>query len=283
MNGFINIFKPEGMSSAYCAGLAKKKFNAPCGHMGTLDPLASGVLPVGVGQASRLFPFLLEKTKKYVAEFTFGSETDTLDLGGKVERSGGRVPSLAEIVSVLPSQTGKILQTPPRFSAKCVDGKRGYKLARAGMAFELPPKEVEILSLAAFETDRRETFRFEIECKGGTYIRSLCRDVAEKLGTFATMTKLVRTRSGVFTAENSVAFDELKESASPERYLLPSDSAVDFAKLALTAAQAERLLNGLYDEYDLPDGLYRVYNENAFWGVGQVADGLIKMKAYVRF
>lgn len=125
------------------------------------------------------------------------------------------------------------------------------------MAFELPPKEVEILSLAAFETDRREMFRFEIECKGGTYIRSLCRDVAEKLGTFATMTKLVRTRSGVFTAENSVAFDELKESASPERYLLPSDSAVDFAKLALTAAQAEMLLNGLYDEYDLPDGLYR--------------------------
>lgn len=283
MNGFINIYKPEGMSSAFCAGLVKKKFNMPCGHMGTLDPLASGVLPVGVGQACRLFPFLLEKVKKYEAEFTFGYETDTLDAGGKIVKSGGGVPSLARVVAILPSQTGKIMQVPPKFSAKCVDGKRGYKLARAGKEFDLPPKEVEILSLTACETDKKDTYRFTVECKGGTYIRSLCRDVAQSLGTFATMTKLVRTQAGVFTAENSVTYDELKACLTPEKYLLASDSAVNFEKFVLSGEQATRLLNGLYDEYPLADGLYRIYNEEEFWGVGQAENGLIKMKAYVRF
>lgn len=283
MNGFINIFKPEGMSSAFCAGLVKKKFNMPCGHMGTLDPLASGVLPVAVGQACRLFPFLLEKVKKYEAEFTFGYETDTLDAGGAVVKSGGKVPSLKDVLSVLPAQTGKILQVPPKFSAKCVDGKRGYKLARAGKEFELPPKEVEILSLTACETEKKDTFRFFVECRGGTYIRSLCRDVAQSLGTFATMTKLVRTQSGIFTAERSVTYDELKASDTPQKYLLPSDSAVDFEKFTLSGEQATRLLNGLYDEYPIADGLYRIYNEGEFWGVGQAENGLIKMKAYVRF
>ena len=283
MNGFINVFKPEGMSSAYCAGLVKRKFHLPCGHMGTLDPLASGVLPVGVGQASRLFRFLTEKRKTYVAEFTFGSETDTLDKGGAVVKSGGRVPDFGQIEKVLPSFVGKILQTPPKFSAKCVNGRRGYQLAREGKEFELMPKEVEIFSLSAERTERADTFRFVAECGGGTYIRSLCRDVAEKCGTFATMTKLVRTRSGVFTAENAVSYDELKESDAPERYLLPSDETVQFEKLILSAKQAARLLNGLYDEYPRPSGLYRVYNEQEFWGVGEIGNGgVLKMLAYVR-
>ena len=283
MNGFINFFKPEGMSSAYCAGLAKKKFNLPCGHMGTLDPLASGVLPVGVGKASRLFRFLLEKVKIYEAEFTFGSETDTLDRGGSVVKSGGRIPTAAEIEAALPSFVGRIMQIPPKFSAKCVNGTRGYRLARAGEAFELPPKEVEIFSLRAEETARKDTFRFTVACGGGTYIRSLCRDVAEKCGTVATMTKLVRTRSGAFTAENAVPFDEFKESSAPEKYLIPSDAAVDFEKLVLTKVGAARLLNGLYDEYPHSAGLYRVYCEEEFWGVGEIGnDGVLKMLAYVR-
>ncbi len=249
--------------------------------MGTLDPLASGVLPVGVGQASRLFRFLLEKRKTYLAEFTFGEETDTLDRGGAVTRRGGRVPEAAEIEAVLPSFTGKILQTPPRFSAKCVNGKRGYQLARAGKDFVLPPKEVEIYSLTAERVGER-TYRFAVECGGGTYIRSLCRDIAETCGTFATMTSLVRTRSGIFTAETAVSFDELKESKTPEEYLIASEEAVDFAKLVLTEKEATRLLNGLYDEYAVSEGLYRVYSGKDFWGVGEVRDKVLKMLAYVR-
>ena len=282
MNGFINIYKPEGMSSAFCAGLVKKKFNLPCGHMGTLDPLAEGVLPVGVGQASRLFRFLLEKKKTYVAEFTFGSETDTLDRAGETIKSGGRIPREEEVRAVLPLFTGKILQTPPKYSAVNVNGRRGYRLAREGREFTLPAKQVEIFSLSAAPAEKEGAFRFIVECGGGTYIRSLCRDVAEKLGTYATMTKLVRTRSGPFAAENAVSFEEFKASASPERYLLPSDGAVDFPKLALGAAEAKRLLDGIKDAVKAENGLYRVYNENRFWGVGQAEDGKFSMLAYVR-
>ena len=142
MNGFINLIKPSGMSSAYAVGKAKKKFNMPCGHMGTLDPMAEGVLPVGIGKASRLFQYLLDKEKTYVARFLFGVDTDTLDVTGERTRVTGVIPDTNTIKSVLNNFVGEIDQVPPRYSAKCVDGKRGYQLARQGVEFELPPKIV---------------------------------------------------------------------------------------------------------------------------------------------
>ena len=144
MNGFLNIYKPRGMSSAHCLNKIKKKIDYKCGHMGTLDPLACGILPVGIGQATRLFDHLLDKRKTYIAEFTFGYETDTLDLEGELLSKSDKIPTLDEINAVLPNLCGKIMQIPPIFSAKCVDGKKSYKLARKGIAVDLPPKEVEI-------------------------------------------------------------------------------------------------------------------------------------------
>ena len=250
--------------------------------MGTLDPMASGVLPVGIGKASRLFPYLLEKEKTYVAEFTFGYETDTLDKTGRITSETGRIPSRYEIETVLPSFTGSIEQIPPKFSAKCVDGKRGYELARKGVDFTLSAKVVEISDFSLLEEKKDGAYSFEISCKGGTYIRSLCRDLAHELGTVATMTALLRTKAGAFDLNNAMPFDELSDLKSAEKYIIPADSVVDFEKLFLDKRTAERIVNGLFDDIGVKDGTYRVYNETAFLGIGVAEKGVLKIKSYVR-
>ena len=282
MNGFINVIKPEGMSSAYAVGGVKLKLKIPCGHMGTLDPLASGVLPVGVGKASRLFDYLLNKTKVYEAVFRFGELTNTLDITGEVSAKTENIPTKEEIIAVLGSFIGEIDQVPPNFSAKCINGKRGYQLARKGVEFTLAPKKVTILKYEFLEQISKTDFKFRITCKGGTYIRSLARDLGYKLNSLAIMVSLNRTESGVFNYNNGVTFNEFTSSSNPEKYLIPADSVVDFAKLVLTNEQATKLLNGLYEKYGFEDGIYRVYNQTEFWGIGKVVNGILKMSAYVR-
>lgn len=282
MNGFINILKPSGMSSAYAVGAVKYKFKCPCGHMGTLDPMASGVLPVGVGQASRLFNYLLDKEKTYVATFKFGLMTDTLDVTGEKTFETSIIPDENLIIGNLNKFIGEIDQIPPKYSAKCISGKRGYELARRGVDFTLPPKKVTINSFRMLERLNNTDYTFEIKCKGGTYIRSLARDLGTACGSLCIMSALTRTQSGIFDLENAVKIEDLKASMNPEEYLIPADLAVNFEKLILTKNQAERLLNGLYDRYELAEGTYRVYNENAFWGVGTIKDNILKMQTYVR-
>ncbi len=282
MTGFINLIKPEGMSSAYAVGAVKKKLNIACGHMGTLDPMASGVLPVGVGQASRLFNFTLDKEKTYVAKFRFGELTDTLDTTGTVTCTTNHLPTLKEISEVLVEFVGVIDQVPPNYSAKCIDGKRGYQLARRGLEFTLPPKKVTILGYNCLRQIDEKEFEFEIKCKGGTYIRSLARDLGTRLNSLAVMSSLCRTQSGAFTLDNAVTVEEFKNSDNPTKYLLPADTAVNFDKLVLTGAQAQKMLDGVYENHGFLDGVYRVYNGNAFWGVGTVRNNILKMNAYVR-
>lgn len=280
--GFINVYKAKCDGSTYVVNKIKKKINEKCGHMGTLDPLASGVLPVATNKATRLFDFLLNKKKTYVAEFTFGYATDTLDLEGRVVETGGRVPQLSEIKRVLATFCGEIEQVPPSFSAIMIDGKRSYDLARKGVEVNIPAKKVVIDGIEVQPTDNSKSYRFTVECRGGTYIRSLCRDIACRLGTVAVMTDLQRTAAGFFTKENSVSLKEFLASDNPEDYLIPADKALDFPKIVLSAEKAQRLLNGLRDEYSYSNGLYKVYSENEFWGVGEVCNGKIYMRAYVR-
>ena len=282
MKGFINVIKPSGMSSAYAVGAVKKKFNCPCGHMGTLDPMASGVLPVGLHKTSRLFDYLLDKTKRYIATFKFGVLTDTLDSTGNVIATSNVIPSKEQIQSKLTDFVGEISQIPPKYSAKCIDGKRGYELARKGVDFTLAPKIVTILDFKLTKQISDNEFEFTIDCKGGTYIRSLARDLGSSLGSMAIMTSLIRAKSGFFSLENGVTIDELKSSSNPEKYIIPADLAVDYEKVVLTDKQATKILNGLFDKYPLKDGFYRVYNQTEFWGIGVVTDGILKIKAYVR-
>ena len=180
--GFFNVNKPSGITSSTVVNKLKWLTGVPCGHMGTLDPLASGVLPVGVGNATRLFDYFLEKEKEYIAEFTFGVDSDTLDSTGNLI-CGGHVPNEREIEIVLPTFFGDIMQVPPKYSAKNVNGQRGYDLARAGVEFTLPPKQVRIdgIELLGKSKDKENTFLFKIRCGGGTYIRSLARDIANAL------------------------------------------------------------------------------------------------------
>ena len=282
MTGFINIIKPSGVSSAYAVGGVKKKFNCPCGHMGTLDPMADGVLPVGIGKASRLFQYMLDKEKTYVARFIFGYTTDTLDITGEVTERTEVVPTIDQIKSVLSNFIGEIDQIPPKYSAKCINGKRGYQLARQGVEFELEAKKVNILNIELLSQISENEFEFKIDCKGGTYIRSLARDIALAVGSLGVMSKLTRTACGVFNMQNGIALDELKNTDTPEQYLIPADTTVSFEKLHLTPKQAQKILDGVYENYGFKDGTYRVYNQQAFIGVGRVSEGVLRINSYVR-
>lgn len=283
MNGFLNLYKPKGVSSAFVLNQIKRSVRGETvGHMGTLDPLASGVLPVAIGKSARLFDFLLDKSKTYVADFAFGYETDTLDLEGKVIRTSPVIPTEEEIARVLPSLCGDVDQIPPLFSAKCVNGKRGYELARKGKEFTLPPKRVRIEKIELLGRTEENKYRFLIVCGGGTYIRSIARDIGEALGSCATMTDLVRRSSGIFDMDSSVTAERFANAEDKKALLIPPDEVVSFPKLELTEREAERLFNGLYDRFSFPDGIYRVYEPNAFYGVGILTDGKLKVKAYIR-
>lgn len=282
MKGFINLIKPEGMSSAYAVTSVKKKFNIPCGHMGTLDPMASGVLPVGLSHTSRMFDYLLDKSKTYLAEFKFGVSTDTLDVTGKTTNTTTVIPTAEQIQAVLGEFIGEIDQVPPNYSAKCVNGKRGYQLARSGVEFTLPPKKVVITDITLEGQPQKDVFSFTIKCKGGTYIRSLARDIAQKTGSLGVMQKLVRSQSGIFNLQNGVGVQEFIDSLNPQQYIIPPQSAVDFPQAKLTPKQANKILNGVFDNLGYPDGLYKVFCEDEFWGIGQSINGVLRIKAYVR-
>ncbi len=279
--GFFNVDKPSGLTSSTVVNKCKWLSGVPCGHMGTLDPLASGVLPVGVGNATRLFDYFLAKDKTYIAEFTFGVTADTLDSTGE-KVYGGAIPTATAIEGVLPALVGEVMQIPPKYSAKNVNGRRGYDLARAGIEFELAPKKVridEIQLLGAGET--AGAFRFQIRCGGGTYIRSIARDMASALGTQALMSALRRTQSGVFTVENAIPFALLERDlpiAELERYLIPTESVLPFARLTVTAKAEEKLLHGLAVDVDEGDGLYKLYQGDVFYGLAEVVNGRAKAK-----
>lgn len=275
-NGILNINKPSGVSSASIVNRVKRVTGYSCGHMGTLDPMASGVLPVGVGNATRLFDYLLEKEKEYRTTFLFGADSDTLDGTGKVIYNAGRIPSLREIESAIPGQTGEIMQQPPLYSAKCVNGARAYDLARKGIPFTLAQKKVSVYAINLNGETSRGEYSFTIRCGGGTYIRSIARDLAAALGTKAIMTSLVRVKSGAFAVENAVSPDRLTEENWTD-FLISSDQVLSFPVAAFTGLTAKRLSDGLTQPFD-GEGLFRLYLDGVFYGVAQAADGKIKTK-----
>ena len=210
MNGIVILNKPSGISSNYaCKKVGKILKEKKVGHLGTLDPMAEGVLPVTLGKCTKLFDYYLNKNKTYLANFTFGRETDTLDLEGNIIVENGRVPSLEELQEVVKEFEGEQYQVPPKFSAKKINGKRAYDLARDKKDFELKPKLINIYSIECLKQINNDTFQFKIDCSSGTYIRSIARDLAYKLKTYAFMSKLVRTKCGEFCLEKSIDFDNV--------------------------------------------------------------------------
>lgn len=277
MTGFIIVDKEQGASSAQEVNRIKRLLNIPCGHMGTLDPMATGVLPVAVGNASRLFDYFLDKRKTYVADFRFGADSDTLDTTGEIRLNAGYVPSKLQIEAVLNEFTGEINQLPPKYSAKNVNGRRGYELARSGVEFELRPKKVNIYSIELTEQTEEDTFRFKIECGGGTYIRSIARDLGKRLNTCAIMSALVREQSGIFSLDKSVKTRSLT-AENIKNFIIPTESVLPFESIKPTAQEAKKLFNGLTVPCDKADGIYKIFTcEGSFYGLAEVRQSVLKV------
>ena len=210
-NAIINLNKPTGMSSFFAVKKVARILGVKkAGHMGTLDPYGTGVLLIGVNKGTKLFEEYLNKTKTYIATFHFGYETDTLDSEGSVIKENDKVVTIQEIEKILPSFLGKKNQMPPNFSAKKINGKRACDLIREGKEVELKPKEIEIFKIECINSFNDNNFVFEITCSSGTYVRSICRDLAYKLSTYGTMVSIIRTKCGAFCIENSCTLDELQ-------------------------------------------------------------------------
>lgn len=276
MTGFINVDKAAGLSSAAEVAKIKRLTKTPCGHMGTLDPMATGVLPVAIGNAARLFDYLLDKRKTYVATFRFGVESDTLDSTGDVRENAGLVPQYDEVLRVLPEFIGEISQVPPKYSAKNVGGRRGYELARKGVEFTLPPKKVKIYSLKLLDMPCADSFRIEIECGGGTYVRSLARDIAGRLNTCAVMSALTRTKSGIFEIETAVRTENLNAD-DIEKYIIPTEKVLPYKSVMPEGNDAKKLFNGLSVKCNFADGIYKIYKDGLFYGLAQASQSVLKV------
>lgn len=209
MNGFLNILKPPGMSSAAVVGAVKRLTREKrVGHAGTLDPEAAGVLPVMIGQATRLFDFLADKEKTYVAECAFGCSTDTQDAQGAVLDESDACPSAEQVAEAARRLTGDILQRPGIYSAVKQGGRRLYELARAGVEAEAPLRTVHIGRITLHGQTERGGWMMTVDCGRGTYIRSLCEDMGRLCGCPAHMRFLLRTRSGAFTLDTAMTLEE---------------------------------------------------------------------------
>ena len=269
MNGLFNVNKEVGISSAKAIYLLKKKLNIKdkIGHMGTLDPNATGVLIVGVGRANRLFDVMHKKRKTYVATFTFGYETETLDSESeKIVKTSNNIPTKDLIEKEQAKMVGKFDQIAPIFSAKNINGRRAYEMAREGKDIEIKPHKIEIYGFKLLKQIDKKSFMFEIECSGGTYIRSICRDFAKILNSVATMTSLKRTKCGDFDIKNSKTIDEITEND-----LLLCDTALkNFEEIKLTALEIQKIKNGLKIKTNQKSGKYKLYDNTSLVGICEV-------------
>ncbi|MEM8839495.1 MAG: tRNA pseudouridine(55) synthase TruB, partial [Pseudomonadota bacterium] len=209
INGWVILDKPHEMTSTQAVGKVKWLFNAnKAGHAGTLDPLATGLLAIALGEATKTVPFIMDGSKTYDFTLLFGEETDSCDAEGTVVETSDRRPSREEIETILPEFTGLVTQVPPAFSAIKVNGERAYDLAREGEAVELEAREVEIDALDLVSFDGEEA-RFSCLCGKGTYIRSLARDIAKALGTCGRVSALRRLAVGPFSENDMISLDIL--------------------------------------------------------------------------
>jgi len=210
LTGFVNILKPTGMTSSDVVCKVKKILGTKkVGHFGTLDPAASGVLPLGVGRGAKFFDYFLSKDKEYVAQVEFGVLTDSLDSFGEVLETRDVDVFEEQILSVLPKFIGKIEQIPPKYSAVKINGEKACDLARKGIEFEIKSRQIEIFSIDLLQKIEKNRFLFKVHCSAGTYIRTLFADIAEAIGTISTTPVIIRTKSGRFTDESAVTLEEL--------------------------------------------------------------------------
>ena len=253
VHGWVILDKPLGMTSTQAVGAVRRIFDAQkAGHGGTLDPLATGLLPIALGEATKTVSYVMDGAKTYRFTVAWGAETETDDAEGNVVELSDNRPSREDIEQILPEFTGEIMQTPPKYSAIKVDGERAYDLAREGEKVELEARAVTIDSLAIAEMTGSDETVFEAECSKGTYVRALARDMGRRLGAFGHVSALRRTRVGPFDEDDMISLDYLKELShipagqdSLAEHLCSVETALDdIPALAVSGAEAARLKRG---------------------------------------
>lgn len=286
MDGIVNFLKPTGLTSSDAVGRVRRIFSRrDVGHMGTLDPFGSGVLCIGLGKATRLFDLFSQNKKTYRATFAFGYSSDTLDSSGKWIKEGA-VPSVGQILEVLPRLMGETDQMPPDYSAKKIGGRPAYDLAREGKAFTLTPKRVTIFAITLFDSPAQNQFTFDFTVSAGTYIRSICRDMAALLGTSALMTSIIRLSSGAFTLADSVTENELSQRGHSA--VIETEQALRLLgvpRVDADAALKKNIANGV--SVALPqapvDVAFALYCDGALYGVAKAENsGETKLTAFLK-
>ena len=290
MDGIILINKENNCTSNNVVNKIKHILNEKTGHIGTLDPNATGLLPILVGKGTKLSQYLINHDKEYEVELKLGIKTDTADLEGKIIEEKEVADNLLEkekVLDVLNGFIGKQKQVPPMYSAIKVNGKKLYEYARKNVQIELEAREIEIYEIKLGTINQKEnTITFTVHCSKGTYIRSLCEDIAQRLGTIGYMKELNRTKVGIFNIENSISVEELEQNKNnPEelkKYIIPIERIFiniygNNNCISLNDRKLGLFSNGVKLTYGLSEGLYRIYNsKGVFIGIGSVKDKTLK-------
>lgn len=278
--GLIAINKPRDWTSFDVVNKIKRLLKIKrVGHLGTLDPMATGVLLVTVGKATKLFDYFQNKKKTYLAKFEFGYETDTLDITGKITKKTDTLPLIDDIKKSINKFIGEIEQVPPKYSAKNINGKRAYQLARNNEEFELKPKLVKIDDIKIVDYSNN-ILTVIISCGSGTYIRSICRDLAEKLNSYATMIELVRTDVGRINLKNCVNIQELDEN-NILKYIIKLDKVLDIPIFSNNSQTTSKLLNGQIIDTEYNDGLYKLNDSMDTIAIINVKNNRAKMSIFL--
>lgn len=280
-DGFINLNKAAGMTSHDAVNLVRKIFQTrKVGHGGTLDPLATGILPIAVGQATKFIEYIVDGSKTYRAEILFGVETDSGDITGKILRQAEKftLPNIDELNAATKNFIGQIEQSPPKFSAIKINGRKAYDLARKNLNFEMPRRIVTINKFEILRVDEN-ILTVEVDCEKGTYIRSLAVDFAKFFDLPATLKSLNRVRVGKFFIDDAVTLDDLKISC--EKNLKPIDACLDFEIFNLPSYRVKAYKNGLPTNIHAENKLVKVYDGEKFLGVGKINGGELRSEKII--
>lgn len=277
MNGIIIINKPKGITSHDVVQKVKKICNEKVGHTGTLDPMATGVLPLLIGKGTLCSKYLINHDKKYRVTLELGKKTDTADAEGNVIEEQ-KVDTMQEekVKEVLQNFIGKQEQIPPMYSAIKVKGKKLYEYARKGIKVEVKPRKIEIYEIKLIKINEKEKqIQFEVSCSKGTYIRSLCEDIADKLGTVGYMVELERLQVGEFSLSQAITIEEL-EKTKKIQYITIDDLFNKKEIIELNEKQYKHFLNGVQLTKKSNDGIYRIYYNKQFVAIGVIKNELLK-------
>ncbi len=280
MDGVLIINKPKGFTSHDVINVLRKTLNTKkIGHTGTLDPNATGVLPILIGTATKISKYLIEHDKTYIATMKLGEKTDTGDADGIITNKDLNFQGVSyeQVKKVLKIFIGKQKQIPPNYSAIKINGKKAYEYARSGQVVDIEPRNIEIYDINLIKLEDKE-ITFEVTCSKGTYIRTLCEDIALKLGTIGYMKELIRTEVNNFKIENAVTINEVKENIAIVKEKIISIEKIfkDKQKINLNDRKKELFLNGVRLTFKEPDDIYTIYNNNQFIGLGLIKDNLLK-------